>query len=70
MTPIKLFSKVTQCRDCDGGYHCSLEGAIEPTGLCDVGYYCQSGVDRPNPDNAATNSSYPATCPLLGGHTG
>ncbi|RUS80256.1 hypothetical protein EGW08_011985, partial [Elysia chlorotica] len=62
--------KITQCKDCDGGYHCSLEGATEPTGLCDVGYYCQSGVDRPNPDNAATNSSYPATCPLLGGHTG
>ncbi|KAK3579705.1 hypothetical protein CHS0354_031226 [Potamilus streckersoni] len=35
-----------------------------------LGNYCQSGVDRPNPDNAATNSSYNASCPLLGGHTG
>jgi len=61
---------VTQCTDCDGGKHCSVEGSTSVTGDCDAGYYCQSGVDRPNPDNSATNSTYPPTCPLIGGHTG
>jgi hypothetical protein len=50
---------VTQCTDCDGGKHCSVEGSTAVTGDCDAGYYCQSGVDRPNPDNSATNSTYP-----------
>ena len=61
---------MTQCTDCDGGKHCSVEGSTAVTGDCDAGYYCQSGVDRPNPDNSATNSTYPPTCPLIGGHTG
>lgn len=61
--------QVTQCKDCDGGYYCSVEGATNVTGPCDPGYYCQSGVDRSNPDNAA-NSTANNTCNLLGGHTG
>lgn len=61
--------QVTQCKDCDGGYYCSVEGATNMTGPCDPGYYCQSGVDRSNPDNAA-NSTANNTCNLLGGHTG
>ncbi|XP_062603182.1 uncharacterized protein LOC134264959 [Saccostrea cucullata] len=61
--------QVTQCKDCDGGYYCSVEGATNMTGPCDPGYYCQSGVDQPNPDNAA-NTTANNTCNLLGGHTG
>jgi len=39
------------------------------TGDCDAGHWCQSGVDRADPDNPADNSTYNATCGL-GGHTG
>ena len=62
--------KIQDCTDCDGGYYCFVDGATNVSGLCLAGFYCQSGVDRPNPDNAAVNSSYPADCPLIGGHTG
>ena len=59
----------SQCVDCDGGYYCSELNATTVTGQCSAGYWCQSGVDRPNPDNDAVNTTYNATCGL-GGHTG
>ena len=62
--------RVEQCKDCDGGFYCDMEAATNVSGMCMAGYYCESGVDRPNPNNAAVNSTWPATCPLLGGHTG
>ncbi|KAI0228985.1 hypothetical protein LSAT2_020568 [Lamellibrachia satsuma] len=66
---LNLF-RVEQCRDCDGGFYCSEESATNVTGLCAAGFYCESGIDRPSPNNAETNSTYPPSCPLLGGHTG
>ena len=59
-----------QCKDCDGGFYCSVEAATNITALCAAGYYCESGVDRPNPNNMELNSTYLPECPLLGGHTG
>ena len=59
-----------QCKDCDGGNYCDQEHATDVSGLCAAGYYCESGVDRPNPNNAETNSTYDPSCPLIGGHTG
>ncbi|XP_023933458.1 uncharacterized protein LOC106181652, partial [Lingula anatina] len=62
--------RVEQCQDCDGGFYCGTWGATNITAPCAAGYYCESGVDRPNPNNAEVNSSYAADCPLTGGHTG
>ena len=59
-----------QCRDCDGGFYCDVEAATNYTAECFAGYYCESGVDRGNPNNAEVNSTYPPDCPLTGGHTG
>ena len=56
-----------QCTDCDGGTYCAHEAATNFTDLCWPGYYCESGVDRPNPNNANVNNS---NCSSLGGHTG
>lgn len=38
-----------QCFPCDSGMFCGEEGSTEPTGVCAEGYYCVSGVDRPQP---------------------
>ena len=65
-----MVPQVEQCRDCDGGMYCNEEHATNNSGPCWAGFYCSSGVDRPNPDNAEINSTYPDSCPLLGGHTG
>ena len=65
-------SSATQCLDCPGGEYCSDYAATVPTGVCWAGYYCVSGVDRPNP----LPDSYleePVNCTLpeyLGMHTG
>ncbi len=64
------YHQVEQCRDCDGGFYCDVEAATNVSGVCMAGYYCESGIDRANPNNAETNSTYPPSCPLLGGHTG
>ncbi|XP_070551141.1 neurogenic locus notch homolog protein 1-like [Ptychodera flava] len=66
----KTLFKITQCTDCSGGYYCSQESQTNVTAMCSPGYWCDSGVDRPNPNTDGTNSTYNATCPLLGGHTG
>lgn len=66
---INLF-RVEQCKDCSPGVYCDREAATNYTGPCSPGYYCEGGVDRSNPNNAEVNSTYPASCPLLGGHTG
>ena len=70
LKPIGMNFKVTQCKDCLGGYFCDMEAATNVTGVCMQGFYCESGVDRANPNNAEVNSTWPPSCPLLGGHTG
>ena len=44
-------SSVDQCKPCSKGMYCSELNATAVTGSCDPGYYCVSGVDRPNPVN-------------------
>ena len=61
------FFQEQQCTDCDGGMYCAHEGATNFTDQCSAGYYCESGVDRPNPNYVSSNDS---VCPPLGGHTG
>ena len=39
----------SDCKSCIGGKHCSSYAAVEPTGDCDEGHYCEFGVDRPQP---------------------
>ncbi|CAH1789580.1 unnamed protein product, partial [Owenia fusiformis] len=38
-----------QCKPCPGGKYCASEHLSAPTADCSAGYYCTSGVDRPNP---------------------
>uniref|UniRef100_K3WJP5 Tyrosine-protein kinase ephrin type A/B receptor-like domain-containing protein n=1 Tax=Globisporangium ultimum (strain ATCC 200006 / CBS 805.95 / DAOM BR144) TaxID=431595 RepID=K3WJP5_GLOUD len=37
------------CQFCDEGNFCSEQGIIEPTGLCDAGFYCKHNNTAPNP---------------------
>ncbi|PIK35709.1 hypothetical protein BSL78_27465 [Apostichopus japonicus] len=62
--------KITQCKDCPGGYYCPDTAATNYTQLCHEGYWCQSGLDRGNPNAPGSNDTYNETCPLLGGYTG
>ena len=39
----------TQCQPCPGGRYCAGVHQTVSTGDCDPGYWCESGVDRPNP---------------------
>lgn len=64
------FLQITQCKDCPGGYYCPNTAATNYTQLCQEGYWCQSGLDRGNPNAPGSNDTYNETCPLLGGYTG
>ena len=63
-----------ECRQCDGGSYCAWLNATEPTGYCNPGYYCEYGVDRPDPNgdnyNITDSSFANATCSQLGSQTG
>lgn len=63
-------SLVTQCKDCPGGKYCGELHAVEPTGDCYGGYYCESGVDKPDPVNSENGTSLLGNCSILGLHTG
>lgn len=64
-------SKESQCLSCDSGYYCDMPGSTKPRALCHGGYYCESGVDRPNPIHAENvSSSLTSNCSVLGYHTG
>ncbi|EDV28435.1 uncharacterized protein TRIADDRAFT_51343 [Trichoplax adhaerens] len=63
----------TGCIACPGGSYCLNPAQTTTTGLCSAGYYCQSGVNRPDPSynssimiatvtpNLSVNVSF--TCP-------
>ncbi|XP_052767573.1 uncharacterized protein LOC128208182 [Mya arenaria] len=54
----------SECTDCLASKYCNTEGATAVTGDCNTGHWCQSGVDRGDPDNDADPSTYNATCGL------
>lgn len=63
-------SLVTQCEDCPGGKYCGELHAVEPSGDCYGGFYCESGVDKPDPVNSVNGTSLLGNCSILGLHTG
>jgi len=54
-------SSVTACKACDAGKYCDIPGQIETGGLCEAGFICLTGNDRPGPYvkdyNLATSTS-------------
>ncbi|XP_069122179.1 multiple epidermal growth factor-like domains protein 6 [Argopecten irradians] len=62
--------QVDQCKACTAGMYCQGEHLTVPTANCSAGYYCSSGVDRPQP--GASNDSVAAncTCPDQAFYTG
>ncbi|GCB79698.1 hypothetical protein scyTo_0016994, partial [Scyliorhinus torazame] len=38
-----------ECLPCTGGFYCAQDGLPSPQGKCDLGHYCISGVNIPNP---------------------
>ena len=46
----------TECVPCDGGMYCSELHLTAASGPCFAGYFCQHGVDRPDPGNG-TNAT-------------
>ncbi|XP_038634726.1 uncharacterized protein LOC119954022 [Scyliorhinus canicula] len=38
-----------ECLPCTGGFYCAQDGLSSPQGKCDLGHYCISGVNIPNP---------------------
>lgn len=63
-------SKESECEDCPGGEYCGELHAIKSSAKCNGGYYCESGVDRPDPTNSVNGSSLAGNCSVLGLHTG
>ena len=49
-------SRASQCLPCPAGMYCSEPGAIEPTGLCNAGFFCTSGIVYPEPRGIANCS--------------
>ena len=66
----KKLYKVSQCEDCTGGMYCSELHATAPKAECYGGYYCESGVDRPDPISPNGTLLYGNCSTLLGVHTG
>ncbi|XP_070552128.1 fibrillin-2-like [Ptychodera flava] len=61
---VEGLSEQSQCQACDGGMYCDSVHLTEPTGNCSAGFYCTSGVDRPNPSaNNATVVDASCACP-------
>ena len=61
-------STIGQCIDCDGGHYCGTLNALQPTGPCAGGYYCETGVDRSDP--IYSNGSIVVNNCTRGIHTG
>lgn len=64
------FFEVSQCKPCDPGTYCAYEHGSNFTGNCSPGYWCEYGVDRPNPtgnnaSSCATNLN--GSCPYFDG---
>ncbi|XP_070551430.1 uncharacterized protein [Ptychodera flava] len=66
--PVEMLEDASECTQCDPGYYCSETGAVNTTGPCAEGYYCELGVDTPSPYNNNTGYGGPCTegtyCPL------
>jgi len=45
----RQYNSVIDCKPCPAGKYCGYQNASTYTGLCDVGHWCEYGVDRPNP---------------------
>ncbi|XP_071505048.1 uncharacterized protein [Diadema antillarum] len=54
-------TRVGECLPCDGGQYCEGPHLTEPRGNCSAGYYCTSGVDRPDP-GADNDTLVNSTC--------
>ena len=46
------------CLICTAGSYCQSYGLYEPTGLCDIGYYCPGGQDTPTPSEYACSPGH------------
>ncbi|KAK2153848.1 hypothetical protein LSH36_283g03001 [Paralvinella palmiformis] len=63
-------STESQCKPCTGGSYCQGNSLTNVTGLCEAGYYCTSGVDRPNPSVGNETYNYTTACPPQTLYTG
>ena len=63
-------SKESECVPCDGGVYCDRLNSTKPTGECYGGYYCESGVDRPDPIHVGNATNHSNNCSIYGYHTG
>ena len=55
-------SDITQCTNCTAGSYCQGTGLINPTGPCDPGYWCFSGVDKKTPTSSIDHSGIGGKC--------
>lgn len=59
-----------ECKTCPGGRYCNNIPSINPAGLCDPGYFCEFGEDRPRPTGGNTTYGINGSCLLSGIETG
>ena len=59
-----------ECLDCPAGRYCDRLNAVTNSGICQGGHYCESGVDRADPINAANGTVLVGNCTQRGLHTG
>ena len=75
--PIGTFSDTeglyeqAQCQACPSGKYCHQEHQTTFTGPCSAGYYCSSGVDRPDPGATEIDIvDVTCSCPEVAFHRG
>ena len=63
---IKLFNfadktrgeSILDCLECTAGSYCEAYGLSEPTGLCDIGYFCPGGQATSQPTDLACSPGH------------
>lgn len=56
-----LLQAASDCTDCTPGYFCDATGLVEPTGICDEGFYCSGGSNSSSPPSVSATGG---PCPI------
>merc|ERR1712050_27274 len=55
------------CEPCPPGKYCDVEGALSPTGFCEMGHFCALGASTATPTDGVTGNICPEAHFCIGG---